>query len=103
MDKRIDRLFRYLKKNLPIKMPVYYRIRPLKKYHGITYNNEDHYLIIIDKNQNFYQKIETVLHEMAHTLQRVNEKEEHGKSWGEAYGRVYRAWEQFNKELDDKW
>lgn len=51
------------------------------------------YKIVVNSNLEWTAQVDAILHEWAHVLA-VEEAYKHNNSWGSAYTKIYRAWEE---------
>ncbi len=99
-NQKLRKTIRWLRKEFPTYyLPVQTRQIALKDgcgdcgIHSSFKMQSDFFLIRINKNDTFQVKVDTLLHEWAHTLTWCDtEYEDHSGKWGEAYARIYRAW-----------
>jgi len=84
---------RWLRTTFPPDRPV--RIRYCNAHiMGDFTQFDDHCQIRLRRNLTHMERVDTILHEWAHTRADWR-REAHGKAWGDEYRRIYQAW--------DKW
>lgn len=90
------KLVSFLKKKYPSKKISIVRTTMSANVDGLCQQKTDNsFSIRIDKTLPEYYAIEVLLHEFAHILSWNKDKNVHGKHWGIAYSKVYRAYLEF--------
>lgn len=88
-----------LKRKFPAEKPIKVRVTTLPlvskdsdmRLYGDTQDNEDHYLIRINKDSDLTTQKDTLIHEWAHCLAGWDDDHSaHSKEWGIAYAKIYR-------------
>lgn len=88
-----------LRKRFPADMPIKVRVTQMPysdkdaglRMYGDAQENDDHYLIRINKESDICTQKETLMHEWAHCLAGWDgESNAHTKEWGIEYARIYR-------------
>lgn len=93
--KKLYKLARYLRKQVPATLPIYLRVKnlpPKCKYCGYCTCNGTKFTIIIGKAGSYQVAIDTLLHEWAHAISwNLDQGDTHGSYWGVALSNVYLA------------
>lgn len=88
-----------LRKRCPANKPVKVRVTKLPycdrknnlRLYGDSLENDDHYIIRINKESDLLIQKETLMHEWAHCLAGWEDgKSPHSREWGIAYAKIYR-------------
>lgn len=91
---------KFLRNNNLADKPVVIRRCKLKKdFDGLCEKKKNKFIISINKNLSENYSVDVMLHEVAHAVSWDKDNEVHGLSWGKAYSRVYRLFEE--NFLDD--
>ena len=91
-------LLRWLKRTFPAKYLITIRSRPQEK-HGYSDLRQKRFFININSVAQYELRVDAIIHEWAHCLTPgIWEKEEHGKDWGRAYAKIYRAFVKWSEE-----
>lgn len=102
--KNYQKLIKHFKKNIPLKYPISVKRckLPEEQDQAGCYLINNKFIIKIDKtivDENYF--IDIFIHEYAHAMSWQKEKNPHGRLWGIAHSKAYRAFlECFN--LDEK-
>lgn len=101
MDKQLRSLHSFVRDNLRLDVPVYYRRTMMpKEKHGDATLRKDYYLIRIDRRLSEEHAIEVLIHEYAHCLawEKYDGGTDHCHSWGKAYSEIYRLFLKWNRQ-----
>lgn len=97
-DTKWRKILYWLRKNFPTKLPVRTRrVKHLKNKEdarGLCWleENDEFFIIHIDKSMTLESQIDVLIHEWAHTLTWFgSDTDDHGDEWALAQGRIYRA------------
>jgi len=106
---RIRNFKNFLNSRIPLVKPVKLIQRKIKDCFGYCYEKETHFILVINKESNYYQKIDTIIHEYAHAItmserkyNSKDEKTEHDARWGICYSQAYRCYLDFINETKSK-
>ena len=109
--KQWRRIVSTLKKELPPPLKTTIRTRAFpgsdRDYESITYFERKRAEILIGSHLNYYERVDALIHEYAHILDRglAHEKpnaELHDDTWGVWYARCYRAWEKADDQAKEQ-
>lgn len=94
---KIKELARFLINELNIKDRIIVRFCDRMVYRGsYSYIRRKHY-ITLNKKDNYYTLVDSLIHEIAHCLDVNFTRNEHSREWGTQFAKVYRAYLKWDK------
>ena len=92
------RTIAWLRQEFPAQRKVYIRSMKMKEYDGYVVHVKNCFFISINRNKSLATKLDTLLHEWAHTLTwfGADQKEHHSDEWGLWYAKIYRAFHEWD-------
>ena len=94
---KIKDLYIFLVKDLKIKDRIILKFSNKMIYRGsYSYFTKIHY-ITLNRKDNYYTLIDSLIHEIAHCLDKNFDRNEHSYIWGKKFAKVYRSYLKWDK------